>query len=239
VVADRSVGDLAATERRPPEPETTSAVSTDSRTRPTRRRRGAIRRLLAASALAISGGATVRHAVGESPTALAAAEVRTQPIDLVFVSEPFGDLAELVAAADLVVVGRVRAIGAGRAFTDPLDPTLGIISELAEIDVEAVLVGTAPSTLVIESESTLLDGTPVVVGGVGPPTVAERGVYFLVSGGAADLPYFAIVGPQGRMRVVGSGDDGRIAVVADDPLSASIDGLRLADVVDEIIANRE
>ena len=65
-------------------------------------------------------------------------------------------------------------------------------------------VAVAPGTpLIVEQESTLLDGTPVVVNGLDPLRPGDGGFFFLVEGEGDEFPYTALVGDQGWLPVVG------------------------------------
>lgn len=115
----------------------------------------------------------------------------------------FADLDGLVAASDLVVVGRVVAEEAGRSFGggDP-DGGAAIRSHLLTVEVERVL-GDGPdvaegTVVLVEEEHSLIDGTRLVVDGMRPGRVGDRGVWFLVAGGDPELPAYAVVNSQGR-----------------------------------------
>jgi hypothetical protein len=141
------------------------------------------------------------------------------PVDVEASGPRFTSLDDLAEASDLVVVGTIAAAGEGRVITDPADPEAGIRTVLLDVDVEQVITGRPPDRLVIEHEAALLDGTPITVGGVGPPPPGERGLYFLVAGGSDALPYHAFVGTQGRYSLA---DRGLAPVDGEDPVAVSI-----------------
>lgn len=158
------------------------------------------------------------------------------PVNLAASAPRFASLGELVAAADVVVIGTIVDEQPGRAITEPADPIVGIRSVFLEVDVERVLYGDLGSALVIEHEAALLDGTTITIDGVGPPAVGERGVYFLIGSQRPDEPYFAIVGPQGRFAL---DDDLNLSAHVVDPVAnrvaeAGLDALvaRLAGLDD-------
>lgn len=145
------------------------------------------------------------------------------PVDVTSSAPVFDSLDELVAASDLVVVATFGPAGEGRAIGDPADPRAGVLTTLSRIDVEEVLAGQASGPVVVETPTRLLDGTPVTVDGVAPPSTGERAVLFLVSGRDDTFPYTAVVGPQGRLVLSG----GAVTVLASDPLSRRLGELDL------------
>ena len=129
-----------------------------------------------------------------------------------------GNLDELVALSDVVVEAQVVSVIDGRAISDPEDPEAGIRTQLAQLEVTVVHLGGAPggevggeadvavapgTPLIVEQESTLLDGTPVVVNGLDPLRPGDGGFFFLVEGDGDEFPYTALVGDQGWLPVVG------------------------------------
>lgn len=140
----------------------------------------------------------------------------------------FGTVAEVVAASDVIVVGRVGEVSTGRTLTDPTDAEAGIVTQLASVEVESVLVGDTGRSLVLEQEVGLLDGTPIVVNGLPALVEGDEGVFFLVSGDTDDFPFTALVNEQGW--VARSGGD-VLAVVDGDDLWSDWEGRAFDDLV--------
>lgn len=140
------------------------------------------------------------------------------PLDVVAAGPSYTTLAEMMAASDLVLVGEVRGVGDGRTITDPTDPVVGIHTRLVDVEVLQLLAGDASGTVVVEEEEALLDGTPIVVNGVAPSRVGDRGVYFLVASDDPAAPYHALVGEQGRYLL----DGARLRPSGNDALSRSL-----------------
>ena len=138
-------------------------------------------------------------------------------VDVAASGPQYSTVEELVAASDLIVLGRVERVDEGRVFTDPADPTAGIRTQLAELAVDQVLEGPPTRSVVVEEEATLLDGTPITVNGASPSTAGQRGVYFLITG-SAETAYHALIGPQGRYLI----DGDSLVTAAQDPLSTSL-----------------
>lgn len=171
--------------------------------------------------------APARPSVAQSVSAVA--------VDLPVSTPLFTTLAELVSAADVIVVGRVDDVGAGRVFTNPTDPATGLISQLAQLDVQQALKGNVGGRVVVESEATLLDGTPITVGGSPPPALGERAVFFLVRGATEEFPHLAVIGPQGRLLVgVDSHGADFIAAPPGESLLTAVDGHKLESLVADI-----
>lgn len=112
-------------------------------------------------------------------------------------SPTFASADEMAEASDLVVEATVIAVEPGRPITDPSDPDAGIITHLLELDVSFVLAGPPTGSVVVEQESTLLDGTPIVVNGVEPFEQGDSGIWFLVADPSGNVPYFAVINDQG------------------------------------------
>ena len=119
----------------------------------------------------------------------------------------FTDVAELVGASDLIVVGRVMADEDGRTFGNPSveesDAPSSIRSHVLTLRVERVLAGAEPTAdanavLLVEEEYALGDGTPVRVDGMRRGRVGDRGVWFLTAGTDPEFPAYALVNAQGR-----------------------------------------
>jgi hypothetical protein len=144
------------------------------------------------------------------------------------------DVAELVAAADVVVRGRVVAAERGRWFGDGTDGGR-IQSRLITLRVDDVLAGELPDgteTVLVEEEGWLDDGRPLVVDGLAPSRVGDDGVWFLVAGGDPETGAFVILGADGRYLVA---DDGRISGAdGDDPLVAAVVAAGLGRLVSEV-----
>lgn len=139
-----------------------------------------------------------------------------------------GSLDDLVAMSDVVVEARVVDVDDGRSITDPGDPTAGIRTQLAELEVVVAHVGdvVAGGSLVVEQESALLDGTPVVVNGLRPLGTGDTGFFFLVSGDGDEFPYHALVGDQGWLPVVAD----TVRARSSDPVAEQWNGLARAEL---------
>lgn len=140
----------------------------------------------------------------------------------------FETLEELVAAADVVVEGTVTAVDEGRTISDPTDPATGIVTQLAQLEVDGTFHGQAPATLLVEQEAALLDGTPITVNGVAPLEVGDRAVFVLVAGTSEEFPYTALVSEQGLFHLDGDPETGNDETVraadADGPIGERYDG---------------
>ena len=90
----------------------------------------------------------------------------------------------------------------------------GVISRIVTLDVFDVVKGDASagaSTVIVEEEGWLPDGTPLIVDDVEPSAVGDHGVWFLDvldDADRADLPAYLVINSQGRLlerddRVVG------------------------------------
>ncbi len=152
----------------------------------------------------------------------------SEAIDLVSSGPSFATLAELDEASDLVVIGTVGQIDAGRTISDDADPDAGITTSLIEIDVEQVLRGSAGATVVVEHETGLADGTPITVDGVAAPALGDRLLVFLVAGGSEAFPHHAIVSNEGRFVVSGT----QAIPVVDGPIGEAVGAM----TIDEIAA---
>ncbi|MGB0114539.1 MAG: hypothetical protein WBP59_15065 [Ilumatobacteraceae bacterium] len=136
-------------------------------------------------------------------------------VDIVATGRRFDDLAGLVDASDLVVVGTVVDVADGRTLTDPADPDAGLRTQLLQVEVDDVVIGDVSGPLVLEQEATLLDGTPMVVNGVAPLRVGDNGIMFLVRGDTDEFPYAALVNEQGWVPVL---DAALAPIEPDDPI---------------------
>ncbi len=122
-------------------------------------------------------------------------------VDIAASGPRFDSLAELYAAASVVVEGSIVAADEGRVITDPTDPTVGVRTALFQLEVSHVYRGSVGGQLTIEQEAALLDATPIVVNGLEPNQVGDRGFWFLVSSDDAEFPYLALVNEQGRLLI--------------------------------------
>ena len=140
-----------------------------------------------------------------------------EPVAITATGPVAATLEELVAMSDVVVEAVVVSVDDGRSISDPADPTAGIRTRLAELDVAVVYAGDAGAgaPLIVEQESALLDGTPVVVNGLAPLAPGDSGFFFLVAGDGDEFPYHALVGDQGWIPVVADTVRSR---VDDDPI---------------------
>ena len=124
----------------------------------------------------------------------------------------FSSLEEMSAASDLVVEAEVIAVERGRLVGEPDEG--GVISRIVTLSVSDVITGdpsAGASTVIVEEEGWLPDGTPLIVDDVEPSAVGDHGVWFLDAlddAGGADLPAYLVINSQGRLlerddRVVG------------------------------------
>jgi hypothetical protein len=147
------------------------------------------------------------------------------------------DLAELVAASDVVVRGQVVAAERGRWFGDGAAGAR-IQSRLVTLRVRDVLAGELPDgtdTVLVEEEGWLDDGRPLVVDGLAPSRVGDDGVWFVVAGGDAETGAFVLLGADGRYLVT---DDGALSgAEGDDPLVAGVVEEGLEALLDEVRAS--
>jgi hypothetical protein len=103
----------------------------------------------------------------------------------------------------VVVLAEVVSLGKGRVITAERQTDAGVRTRLVELRTVKTIVGAQSPRVLLEEEAALLDCTPVVVDGVQPARVGDRGVFFLVAGRTDAAPYHALVGPQGRFLVHG------------------------------------
>jgi hypothetical protein len=144
-------------------------------------------------------------------------ESSTDRVDLAASGPRYTTVEELAGASDLIVLGRIERVDAGRVFTDRADTEAGIRTQLAELAVEQVLKGPPARSVVLEEEAALLDGTPITVDGTTPSAAGQRGVYFLIAD-PAGTAYYALIGPQGRYLIEGDS----LVTSAHDELSTSL-----------------
>lgn len=145
-----------------------------------------------------------------------------RPVDIAVLDAPADGVAELVARADLVVVGRIVQVGPGRVLSDPVAPDRAVRTQLARLEVDEVTVGPPAATLVLEEVVAVADGTPATVGGLRASVVGDAGLYLLVRG---EDDRVGLVGPQGRYLLDPDDPDRLRPPGGDDPLAA-----RLADL---------
>ena len=158
-------------------------------------------------------------------------EDEPSPIDITSTAPSFTSVDELAAASHLVVVATVIVAEPGRVITDPTDPTVGVQTTLYQLAVEEVLIGSVPGLLVLEHETSLLDGTMITVDGAPPPEAGERGLYFLITEPEAEFPHHAIINHQGRALVI----DGWLRAPGDH--DGLLEGRALAEVRDQLRQN--
>jgi len=134
----------------------------------------------------------------------------------------FASLEEMAVASDLVVEADVVAVERGRLVGEPDEG--GVISRIVTLAVADVISGdpaAGTSTIIVEEEGWLPDGTPIIVDDVEPSAVGDHGVWFLDAlddADRADLPAYLVINSQGRLlerddRVVG-GDQSDPLVLA-------------------------
>jgi hypothetical protein len=134
----------------------------------------------------------------------------------------FTTVAELTAAADLVVVGEVTASERGRWFGDGGDGAR-IQSRLATLRVDEVVRGPDAvdgTDLLVEEEGWLEDGRALAIDGAPPTRVGDAGVWFLIDPGDATTDAWIVVSAQGRYVASGDALDGALG---GDPLITSIE----------------
>lgn len=156
------------------------------------------------------------------------------PVDVTSSAPVFTDLADLLDAADVVVVATVESVANGRVVTDAADTRSGIRTAVHDVVVERVVAGSGARTgsvgvrIRVEHEVALLDGTPITVDGVPAPVVGERSLYLLVAGTSPDFPHHVVVGPQGRFPINGAVVHG----FGSDAISRRLHGTDIDAVVD-------
>lgn len=201
------------------------------RRRPLRHKIGAIGVVLALG-VGVTGGLW-RAIVGPS------SEPRTVDAPIVVVSSgpTYSSLEELVAASDVVVIGRAIAVAPGRLFST--GGRAGIRSQLVTLEVGAVLAGQDPGpTVVIEEEAAIADGRPIVVDGLRPTSSGDQGIFFLIASPDPDVPYYATVSTAGRyLRVTAAaGDDRLLGATGPDALAPTLAAIGGDEMTDRILA---
>lgn len=182
--------------------------------------------------------------------ATGAAEDAGEPVAVTSDAPRYADLAELVAASDLVVRGEVEATERGRTFGGP--GGAAIVSRLVTLRVDQVLAGPAPGDaahVLVEEEGWLDDGRPLAVDGAAPTEVGDRGVWFLLDVGGPELPTYTVVNAEGRyLEVEGDAGDagdagdsadsgdggGLVGAEGDDPLVAEVEALSADELAAEV-----
>ena len=167
-------------------------------------------------------GALVLTRDDERPTTAPTTTAEPQPVAVTSDAPRVATLAELVASADVVLRGEVTSTERGRLFGEP--GAGAVESRLVTLRVAEVLAGAAPpeTSIVVEEEGWLEDGTPIVVDGAAPSQVGDDAIWFLDAVGTDDLPVYVAVSAQGRYLVA---DDDLVGATGDDPL---IDELAVA-----------
>jgi hypothetical protein len=125
----------------------------------------------------------------------------------------FATVGGLLSASDVVVVGVVRAVHAGRIVagataSSASDSPGAVLTQLADLEVTEVLRGEPTQIVVLEQPAQLPDGRAVVVDGIDAVGVGERVLLFGISGRTDEFPYVAVVNGQGLYRLT---RDDRIA----------------------------
>jgi hypothetical protein len=132
----------------------------------------------------------------------------------------FDDLASMVAASDLVVRARVDSTARGRLVGEG---DAAVVSRIDTLEVEEVLAGDATgTTLLVEEEGWLGDGTAIAVNGLAPSETGMDAIWFLDRRPDPEVPGYLVINHQGRFVVDGDrleGADGN------DPLVAALEPL--------------
>ena len=136
----------------------------------------------------------------------------------------FDDLASMVVASDLVVRARVDSTARGRLVGEG---DAAVVSRIDTLEVEEVLAGdasldSAASTLLVEEEGWLGDGTAIAVNGLAPSEAGMDAIWFLDRRPDPEVPGYLVINHQGRFVVDGDrleGADGK------DPLVAALEPL--------------
>jgi hypothetical protein len=198
----------------------------------------ALRRTAAVIALlAVAGGVGIARwssTGGDAPAADATAGPAPLPISASSLYQ-FDDLVSMVEASDLVVRARVDSTARGRVVGDG---EAAIVSRIDTLQVDEVLAGDAAAgtTLLVEEEGWLGDGTAIAVNGLAPSEAGMDAIWFLDSRPDPEVPGYLVVNHQGRYVVDGDrlrGADGR------DPLVTRLEPLGpdgLADAVRRVVA---
>jgi hypothetical protein len=127
----------------------------------------------------------------------------------------FDDLASMVEASDLVVRARVDSTARGRLVGDG---EAAIVSRIDTLQVDEVLAGDAAAgtTLLVEEEGWLGDGTAIAVNGLAPSEAGMDAIWFLDSRPDPEVPGYLVINHQGRYVIDGDrlrGADGRDPLV--------------------------
>lgn len=154
----------------------------------------------------------------------AATTTTTEPAPVAVESDApaYATLADLVAASSLVARVTVTSVERGRVFGDPEEDG-AIESRLVGVALVETLHGEAPpDEFLVEEEGWLLDGSPLVVDGLGPSEVGDEVIWFLVDPTDTEPSPFVGTNAQGRYSVVG---DTLVGADGDDPLVTRIEQL--------------
>ena len=139
----------------------------------------------------------------------------------------------MVAASDLVVRARVDTTTRGRLVGEG---EAAVVSRIDTLEIEEVLAGDVTgSTLLVEEEGWLGDGTAIAVNGLAPSEAGMDAIWFLDRRPDAELPGYLVINHQGRFVVDGDrleGADGK------DPLVTRLEPLGpdgLTDAVRQVV----
>ncbi len=147
----------------------------------------------------------------------------------------FTTLDKLLQASDAVIVGRVLRVGPGREIggiqTPTSDrPTSGIVTRIAEVEVERLLAGSIPRSyrkqktaedptkeprqdpkdqqtsnaaemIIIEEEGWTSSGHPLVIPGMSTMFPGERAIFFLWAGRHSQEAFYSVVNNQGKYTI--------------------------------------
>ena len=95
------------------------------------------------------------------------------------------------------------------------------------------------SVVLVEEESELLDGTPIVVDGARPTKVGDAGIWFLAASRDPEFPGFTVVNSQGRYLLNHAESDVDGSLVGgdrSDALVRRLEGLGLKGLAAEVAA---
>ncbi len=149
----------------------------------------------------------------------------------------FEGLAELSGASDLVVVATVVATERGRLVGDPR--TGAVISRRVTLEVQRVLHsrdGRRSTTVVVEEEGWLEDGTPIIVNGLAASAPGDHGVWFLDEVATDGAATYIVINEQGRY-LQAAGRAGTVGAQISDPLIERLQAMTLEELA-ELVAGR-
>ena len=153
------------------------------------------------------------------------------PIRISATSPTYDSLQTLTEASDLVAIGTITEAEPGRTISDPSNPDAAIRTSLFVLRLETVLRGPDVDRAVIEHETALADNTPIIINGIQPPTVGERGLFFLVAGRSPDFPHYAFTNDQGRYLL----DGDRLTALGQDRLSSELSTLSVGELTELLL----